>query len=48
MTKDFITIARGRRIEALTARSLLLCERHERPQRLETSVLDKLLRVLGL
>ncbi|WP_370050248.1 MULTISPECIES: hypothetical protein [Salipiger] len=31
MTTDFLALARDRRIEALTARSLLLCSRHRRP-----------------
>ena len=31
MTIDFLALARDRRIEALTARSLLPCRRHRRP-----------------
>ncbi len=31
MTTDFLALARDRRIEALTARSLLLCRRCRRP-----------------
>ncbi|NIY98863.1 hypothetical protein HC022_22375 [Salipiger sp. HF18] len=42
---DFLALARGRRIEALTARNLLLCDRHVRP---EIGTLDRVLRFLGL
>ncbi|WP_417718454.1 hypothetical protein [Salipiger sp.] len=31
MTIDLTDIARGRRITALAARDLLICERHDRP-----------------
>ncbi len=44
METDFLTLARGRRLEALTARSLLLCDRHERPVH---GVLMYLLRRIG-
>ncbi|MBY6003766.1 hypothetical protein KUV62_07600 [Salipiger bermudensis] len=33
MTTDFLALARDRRIEALTARSLSLCRRRSRPAR---------------
>ncbi|APZ52399.1 hypothetical protein [Salipiger abyssi] len=45
MTADLIEIARGRRNAALTARSLMLCERHERPV---MGTVDRVLRYLGL
>ncbi|MCR8549019.1 hypothetical protein M4578_14365 [Salipiger sp. P9] len=45
MTTDLIELARGRRVAALTARSLLLCERHERPV---VSPFSRALRLFGL
>lgn len=44
METDFLSLARGRRREALTARSLLLCDRHERPVH---TLLNNMLRRLG-
>ncbi|MEO1978834.1 MULTISPECIES: hypothetical protein [Salipiger] len=44
-TAVLIERARGRRLEALTAHSLLLCRRQERPQ---ISTVDRVLRYLGL
>lgn len=45
MTADLIAIARDRRSAALIARSLMLCERHERPV---LGTVDRFLRYLGL
>lgn len=45
METDFLALARGRRRDALTARSLLLCDRHERPAH---RLLDQFLNFIGL
>lgn len=45
MTINLADIARGRRITALAARDLCLCDRHDRPV---LSLLARGLRALGL